>query len=78
MAKGFNSRGMGGFGGGDNLVVCSIQASIADIIPDGAVIEPGILEHHAEQPAQVIAAEIADVIAINQNSAFIHVVKPHQ
>ena len=43
MAKGFNSRGMGGFGGGINLFIGGVWLCITDILFDSSLKEPRIL-----------------------------------
>ena len=44
--------GVGRFGRLDNLLFRGILASIGDIVANGSVEEPRILQHHAEHAAQ--------------------------
>ena len=52
MAKGFNSRGMGGFGGGNDFLFCCIRAAVSNIFTHGSFLQPGFLQNHAVAAAQ--------------------------
>ena len=39
---------VGGLGGGDHFLVGRVRPAVADVLHDGAVVQPGILQHHAE------------------------------
>ena len=70
--------GIGGLGGGNDLFVGGIQTAIADILHDGALEQPGVLQHHAEALAQGTAVKVADVVAVQGDGAGIHIVEPHE
>ena len=53
-------------------------SSIGDIVADRAVKQPRILQHHAEQAAQVAALDSVISDAVNRDAAAIHFVEPHQ
>ena len=53
-------------------------AAVADVLHDRAVVEPGILQDHAEHAAQVAAGEIPDVVAVHQDGAAVDIVEAHQ
>ena len=70
--------GIGGLGGGNDLFVGGIQTAIADILHDGALEQPGVLQHHAEALAQGTAVKVADIVAVQGDGAGIHIVEPHE
>ena len=39
--------------------------------------EPGVLQHHADAGAQVVAREVADVDAVERDAAGVQLVEPH-
>src|SRR5574340_1067459 len=57
--------------------VCSSDL-VADILHDRAVVQPGILQHHAELLAQVAAGEFANIMPIDADGPGIDVVEAHQ
>ena len=67
-----------GLGGRQHILVRSRKAAVADIFQNGAVVQPGILQHHAEHIAQVVAGKLAHIVAVQKDSALAHVVKTHQ
>ena len=64
--------------GGDHFFIGRVRSPIADVLHDGAVVQPGILQDHAEQFTQVFAAKVADVMSIHQDFAAVHVIEAHQ
>ena len=62
----------------NHIIIIGVQSSVTDILPYGSIIQPGILQNHAKYRAKFLAREIADVIAIDQNGAFIHIIETHQ
>ena len=64
--------------GAFNLFICSILATIANVFTDGAIEQPGILQHHGKLAAQVSPGEVLDIDAIHQNLAAVDIVKAHQ
>ena len=69
---------VGGLGGGDDLLIAGVQAAVADVLHDGALEQPGILEHHAEGLPQVGPAEVPHVVSVHPDSAGVDVVEPHE
>ncbi len=69
---------VGGLGGCDDLFVGGVRAAVADVLHDGAVEQPGILQHHAEHAAQVVARELLDVVPVHQDGAAVDIVEAHQ
>ena len=47
---------MGGLGSFDDFFIGGTRATVADILHDGAVKQPGILQNHAEHAAQLVAS----------------------
>ena len=70
--------GVGGLRGGDHLLVGGVGLAHDDVLPDGAGLQPGVLQHHAVGGAQAVARHVADVAALDADAAGIHVVKAHQ
>ena len=52
--------------------------SVGDIIADGSVEEPRVLEHHAECAAQLPTLELRNVHAINRDFAAVDFIETHQ
>ena len=69
---------MGGLGCRDDFLIGGIRATVADVLHDGAVEKPGILQDHAEHAAQVIAVELLDVVAVHQDGTAVDIVETHQ
>ena len=69
---------MRGLGSGDDLLVGRVEAAVPDVLPDGAVEQPGILQHHAEHLPELAAVEIADIVSVHQDSTRIDIVEPHK
>ena len=54
------------------------QLAVADVVADRARKEPGVLEHHAEDAAHVVAADVARVDAIHTDAPAVDLVEAHQ
>ena len=67
-----------GFRGGLNLGIGRIESTVANVLAHGGVIQPGILQHHAELRAHVFAREFAHIVAADANGAAIHIVETHK
>ena len=50
---------------GLDLGIARIGASVADVLADGAVKQPGILQHHGKLAAQCRAVPVAHVDALD-------------
>ena len=61
-----------------HLLVGGVQLAVADVVANGAVEQPRVLQHHAEQAAQIVAREIADVRAADLDAARLHVLEAHE
>ena len=68
----------GSLGGANHIFIGSVGPSIADILHDGAIVQPGILQNHAKHAAQVRPGEILDVMPIHQNGPAVDVIEAHQ
>ena len=64
--------------GGDDLLVGGIEPAVADILHDGALEQPGVLQYHAEGVTQVAAAEGGHRVAVDADFAAVYIVKTHQ
>ncbi len=68
----------GGFGGGVNFFGGSIFAAVDNIVVDGSVEQPGILQHHIEGKPQIGALELLRGGAIEADLPALGIIKPHQ
>ena len=68
----------GQLGCGNYLVTARVQTAVAQVIVDGSVKEPRILEHHSHIFAQVLPGHVPDIGAVHQNSAAVRIVKSHE
>src|SRR5207245_333470 len=64
--------------GGDDVLVGRPDLPVADVVADRARKEPGVLQHHPEDAAHVIAVEVPGVDAVEANAALVDVVEAHQ
>jgi hypothetical protein len=46
---------VGGPRRGEDLLLGGVVGAVGDVLADGAAEQPGVLQHHAELPAQVVA-----------------------
>ena len=53
-------------------------APVGDVLADAAAEEPGVLQHHAEQAAQVAARDVARVHAVHEDAARVDLVEAQQ
>ena len=63
---------------GFDLGIARIGASVADVLADGAVKQPGILQHHGKLAAQRRAVPVAHVDALDAQRSTVHVVEALQ
>ena len=70
--------GVGGLGGLHHLLQGGLGPAIGDVLPDGAPLQPGVLQHHAVAAAQAVAGDVPDVRALHLDGAAVHVVKAHE
>src|SRR6185436_19376774 len=68
--------GMGAHRGADDLFGFRIRLAIANVVPDRAVEQGGVLGHHADLGAQALLGDLGDILAVNDNAARFEVVEP--
>ena len=61
-----------------NFFFGGIGLSKADIVPDGAVFDPGVLQDHAVGTAQTVSGKLLDVLAVYRYTAVCHFIKAHK
>ena len=69
-----DARGDSGLG---DLVVGGALAAVADVVADGTGEQPRVLQHHAGAGAHVVAAEVGDVLTVEQDATAVELVEPH-
>ena len=69
---------MGAFGCLFDLLIGGIGLSDADILTDGAALDPGVLEHHTVVASEGMAGHILDGLTVHENIAFVRVIEAHQ
>ena len=65
-------------GGLDDLLAGGVRPAVRDVFGDGAVEQPGVLQHHAEVAAQVHAVHIMRVHAVEADMAAVDLVESHE
>ena len=70
--------GVGCLCGGDNLFIGGVQPAVADVLHDGALEQPCVLQHHAKALAQGAAVKVPHIVAVQGDRTGIHIVKAHQ
>ncbi|CAN4039547.1 RNA polymerase sigma factor sigX, partial [Dysosmobacter welbionis] len=68
--------GIGQGGGRLHLFIRGIQIAVADVLPDGAGEEVGVLQHDAQAAPQVRLADVVDGDAVVTDLAVGNVVEP--
>ncbi len=69
---------VGRLGGRDDLLLGGVLAAVGDVLADRAAEQPGVLQHHAEGPAQVVAGHLAGVDAVDGDAPAVDLVEAHQ
>ena len=64
--------------GRDDLLARGIRFAVRDVVVNGALEQPCILQHHAKRSAQARARDVARLDAVQLNATGIHVVKSQQ
>ena len=64
--------------GGLDFGIARIGASVADVFADGAVKQPGILQHHGKLAAQCRAIPVSHVDTLDAQRAAVHIVEALQ
>ena len=70
--------GVGSLGGGDHFFIGGIQSAIADVLHDGALEQPCVLQHHAEALTQGAAVKVPHIVAIQGDGTGIHIIEAHE
>jgi len=65
-------------GGGAHFVVGRTLAAVGDVVVDRAGEQPGVLQHHAEQVAQVVARHVVRVDAVDSNATVVDLVEAQE
>ena len=68
----------GGARGGADLVLGRALAPVGDVLADGAAEQPRVLQHHAEQAAQVAARHVLRVHAVHDDAPAVDLVEAQQ
>ena len=69
------SVGVGGLGGLHHLLVAGVKLTVADIVPDGAGEQPGVLQYHSDHGAEGFAVHVPHVDTVYGDASALHVVK---
>ena len=69
---------VGGLGCGDDLFLGRIFAAVGDVLADGAVEQPRVLEDHPEGRAQLVARHRRAVDAVHGDPSGIDLVEAHE
>src|SRR5258708_15084627 len=70
--------GVSGLRSGDHFLVGGVEPTITDIFHDRGVVQPGILQDHAEHAAQIVAAKNLSFLVLPPRSAPVCLTKkPH-
>ncbi len=56
-----------------DLLIRRIRLSVRDVLADGAMKEHRLLRHHRDRGAQRLERHLADVLSVNHDCAFVHV-----
>ena len=68
----------GGLGGSHHLVHGGALLAVGDVFKDGAVEQPGVLQHHGVGSAEGVPFDLPDLVSVHVNGAVVHVVEPHE
>ena len=68
----------GSLGGRFDFLPAGIAFSIGDILRDRAGKQPGVLQHHADPPAQGLPSHRRDGLTVDRDHAAVQFVEPHQ
>ena len=68
---------VGGLGCGVDLFLGCVRAPVGDVVPDGSVEQPGVLQHHPDLGAQGRSWHRRDVDTVHPDGAALQFVEPH-
>ena len=63
---------------GEDLLLGRAVPAVGDVVADGAVEQPGVLEDHAERAPEVVAGQVAGVDAVDEDAPGVDLVEAHQ
>ena len=66
-----------GSGGGEDVLFGGVGTPVGDVVADRPLEEPGVLQHHPDLGAQVLAPQPGDVDAVEGDAPGVEVVEPH-
>ena len=69
---------VGGFGGGDNLLIGGIGLPDRDVFTHGCRFQPCFLQDHAVAFPQAFSCDIADIRAVHADFSRVHIVEAHE
>ena len=58
---------MGSLCGGNDFFICRVQSAVPDILHNGTLKQPCVLQHHAERFPQLVAVEVPHIMAVQQD-----------
>jgi len=61
-----------------DLLPGGVPPAVGDVLRDGALKEPGVLEHHADAPPQLPPGQGGDVLPVYGDGAAVQLVEAHQ
>ncbi len=70
--------GPGGPSGPNQFFLTGVQAAVHDVVPDGSVEQPGVLEDHAKDLAQVVPPILPDVNSVHCHLSGSDIVKAEE
>ena len=70
--------GVGSLCGGDHLFIGGVKPTVADVLHDGALEQPCVLQHHTKAFAQGAAVKVPHIVTVQGDGTGIHIVKAHQ
>ena len=70
--------GVGSLCGGDHLFIGGVQPTVTDVLHDGALEQPCVLQHHAKALAQSAAVKVPHIVAVQGDGTGVHIVEAHQ
>ena len=61
----------------EDLLLGGVRTRVRDVLPDRALEQPGVLQHHADPRPQVVPRHVGDVDAVQGDPAGVQLVEPH-
>ena len=70
--------GVGSLCGSNHLFIGGVQPAVADVLHDGALKQPCVLQHHAKAFAQGAAVKVPHIVAVQGDGTGIHIIEAHE